>query len=277
MPKRKPKRKKKTSVRRVPPLSGLDKWLYAVLGILAVAIVLCPIFAMLLFSNRIAYADPTVITSAARWVAAVGVLLPMLLSGSILSALWTMGYTLKQPILGRKQTIYGAAGGYAEVYPLLGKKSRRPKPLTIPQKRERYMAAGMITAVIVLSLLGSAMAVFARSDLHRDLSVSVYNSFNAETQRYELEDVDTVTLCIDRYRSSRTSYKYRNSLEVSFRMKNGRRFTFNADADTLLYVKSRVPASMLAYDLEISVRNYISEEKCDGETAEKIREIFEGL
>ncbi len=276
MPKRKPKRKKKTFTRRVPPLSKSDRWIYAVLGILSAMIALGPIWAMLLFSNRIAFSDPTVIASAARWVAVVGVLLPLFLSGSILGGFCVMGYTLKQPILGRKNTIYGAAGGYAEVYPLLGKKSRRPKPLTIPQKRERYMAAGMITAAIAISLLGSVMAVFARSDLHHDLSISVHNSFNAETQRYELEDVETVTLCIDRYRSTRTSFVYRNSLEVSFRMKNGRHFTFNADADTLLYVKSRVPASMLAYDLEISVRNYIAEEKCDKETAEKIREIFEG-
>ena len=57
-------------------------------------------------------------------------------------------------------------------------------------------------------------------------------------------------------------------------MENGRKYTFKPDADTMLYIKSRVSPSLIRYEMEGSVEEYIDRNIRDPIEADKLRQVF---
>ena len=258
------------SLRKAPPLSPLDKGIYVFLSVLAFGIAFSPLIAALLLGDRVSFSDPTVIGNTKPGRFALWVLLSMFVSGVPLCSVLAVGMANRQPFFGRKDVIYGFRGGRVDIHPLFRK---RETPLKPAKKRERGLVAMLVAVALLVPILLSVLSVYERADLHEDLSVTVKNGFNAETKRIEAEEIETVTFSIDRYRG-RKGIIGSLSAQVTLTMENGRKYTFNPDADTMLYIKSRVSPSMIRYEMEGSVEEYIDRYIRDPIEADKLRQVF---
>ena len=262
------------SLRKAPPLSRLDKGIYVFLSVLAFCIAFSPLIAALLLGDRVSFSDPTVIGNTKSGRFALWVLLSMFVSGVPLASVLACGLATRQPFFGRKDVYYGFRGGRVDIHPLFRK---RETPLKPAKKRERGLAAVLVAVALLVPILLSVLSVYERTDLHKDLSITVKNGFNAETKRMEAEEIETVTFSIDRYRVRRNrgiSWLSRLSVQVTLTMENGRKYTFKPDADTMLYIKSRVSPSLIRYELEGSVEEYIDRNIRDPIEADKLRQVF---
>ena len=271
MAKKKRKRSARTSsLRPAPPLSRPDKGIYLLLAVLAFGIAFSPLIAALLLGDLVAFSDPTVIGSTRPGRFGLWVLLSLLVSGVPLFSVLACGLATRQPFFGRKDVVYGFRGGRKEIYPLFRK---RENPLKPARKRERGLIAALVAVALLVPVLLSVLSVYGRVDLHGDLSVTVKNGFNAETNRMEAEEIETVTFSIERYRGRR---RVTNSLSahVILTMENGRKYSFTPDADTMLYIKSRVSPSLIRYEMEGSVEEYIDRYIRDPIEADKLRVVF---
>lgn len=271
MAKKKHKRSSQaSSLRPAPPLSRLDKGIYLLLAVLAFGIAFSPLIASLLLEERVAFSDPTVIGSTRPGRFGLWVLLSMFVSGVPLASILSYGLVTRQPFFGRRDVVYGFRGGRKEIYPLFRKRETPLKPV---QKRERGLIAALVAVALLVPVLLSVLSVYGRVDLHEDLSVTVKNGFNAETKRMEAEEIETVTFSIERYRGRR---RVTNSLSahVILTMENGRKYSFTPDADTMLYIKSRVSPSLIRYEMEGSVEEYIDRYIRDPIEADKLRVVF---
>ena len=271
MAKKKRKRSSRTSsLRPAPPLSRPDKGIYLLLAVLAFGIAFSPLIASLLLEERVAFSDPTVIGSTKPGRFGLWVLLSLIVSGVPLASVLAYGLVTRQPFFGRKDVVYGFRGGRKEIYPLFRK---RENPLKPARKRERGLIAALVAVALLAPVLLSVLSVYGRVDLHGDLSVTVKNGFNAETKRMEAQEIETVTFSIERYRGRR---RVTNSLSahVILTMENGRRYSFTPDADTMLYIKSRVSPSLIRYEMEGSVEEYIDRYIRDPIEADKLRQVF---
>ncbi|MBP3667177.1 MAG: hypothetical protein J6K29_09005 [Clostridia bacterium] len=271
MAKKKRKRSSRTSsLRPAPPLSRLDKGIYLLLAVLAFCITFSPLIAALLLEERVAFSDPTVIGSTRPGRFGLWMLLSMIVSGVPLASVLACGLATRQPFFGRKDVFYGFRGGRTEIYPLFRKRETPLKPV---QKRERGLIAALVAVALLVPVLLSVLSVYGRADLHEDLSVTVKNGFNAETKRMEAEEIETVTFSIERYRGRRGIIGSL-SAHVILTMENGRKYSFTPDADTMLYIKSRVSPSMIRYEMEGSVEEYIDRHIRDPIEADKLRAVF---
>lgn len=271
MAKKKHKRSSQaSSLRPAPPLSRPDKGIYLLLAVLAFCIAFSPLIASLLLEERVAFSDPTVIGSTRPGRFGLWVLLSMFVSGVPLASVLAYGLVTRQPFFGRKDVVYGFRGGRKEIYPLFRKRETPLKPV---QKRERGLIAALVAVALLVPVLLSVLSVYGRVDLHEDLSVTVKNGFNAETKRMEAEEIETVTFSIERYRGRK---RVTNSLSahVILTMENGRKYSFTPDADTMLYIKSRVSPSLIRYEMEGSVEEYIDRYIRDPIEADKLRQVF---
>ena len=262
------------SLRKAPPLSPLDKGIYLLLSILAFGIAFSPLIAGLLLGDRVSFSDPTVIGNTKPGRFALWVLLSTFVSGVPLFSVLAIGMDNRQPFFGRKDVIYGFRGGRVDIHPLFRK---RETPLKPAKKRERELVAVLVAVALLVPILLSVLSVYGRVDLHEDLSVTVKNGFNTETKRMEAEEIERVTFSIDRYRVRRNrgiSWLSELSVQVTLTMENGRKYTFKPDADTMLYIKSRVSPSLIRYEMEGSVEEYIDRYIRDPIEADKLRLVF---
>ena len=262
------------SLRKAPPLSPLDKGIYVFLSVLAFGIVFSPLITALLLGDRVSFSDPTVIGNTKPGRFGLWVLLSMFVSGVPLFSVLAVGMANRQPFFGRKDVYYGFRGGRVDIHPLFRK---RETPLKPAKKRERGLAAVLVAVALLVPIPLSVLSVYERADLHEDLSITVKNGFNTETKRMEAEEIERVTFSIDRYRVRRNrgiSWLSELSVQVTLTMENGRKYTFNPDADTMLYIKSRVSPSLIRYEMEGSVEEYIDRHIRDPIEADKLRQVF---
>ena len=265
----KKKTKRKPPALRPPPLSGLDKAVYVCLFLADLALLFGMLFGLLALQRKIAYADPTVMSSAARgtvfWAAPFLTVFAIITMGGLFTA-----YGDKKPIFGKKGIPYGSVH-YAPVYPLFMK--GRPKPYIRPsEKRYRRFMIRFAVGALAVTLLLTPLALYGRNSLREDMSITVYSVFDQEKRRYEQEDIDTVTFTI-----RRRSKGYRLILRAEIRTKDGRRYDYGStgDLDTLLYIKSHVSPSQVRYKWENRLEELIRRENFTPDEAAKVRMLFE--
>lgn len=255
--------------RTAPPLSKLDKGIYVVLILLSVVLVFSPLFVTWLFQDHVAHADPSVVYSAPRGWAGLWIILSFFFVGCPLAALFLEALMNRQPFFGRDDVIYGAAGGREEIYPMFGEHRRSAvadKPFTL--KSGRVLIA---VVAIALSALLSVLSLFGRTDLHKDLSVTVKNSFNVEIQHYSVDEIEAVTFALVHSRHHGRRY---NAM-VILTMEDGREYGMAAEPSVLLWVKKelhdRIPVD---YRMDIGVDKYIKKAWLSETDAAMIREVF---
>ena len=264
----KKKSKRKSPALRPPPLSGLDKAVYVCLFLADLALLFGMLLGLFSLQQKIAYADPTVMCSAARgsvfWAAPFLTVFAIITMGGLLTA-----YGDKKPIFGKKGIPYGSVH-YAPVYPLFMKD--RPKSYVRPsEKRYRRFILRLAVGALAVTLLLTPLALYGRSSLREDMSITVYSVFDREQRRYGQEDIDTVTFAIHR-----RSKGYGLTLRAEIRTKDGRRYDYGGtgDLDTLLYIKSHVSPSQVRYRWENRLEELIRRKDFTPDEAAKVRALF---
>lgn len=269
------RRRYKQAVQKLaaPPLSKLDKGIYIALILLGVLLAVAPLFVSMLFQDHVAHADPTVVCSVPRGWVGLWIILSLVFVSCPLAGLFLDAFMTRQPIFGRDDVTYGAAGGRVEIYPLFGKHRRSLiADKTPPPKSGRVLVVVVVVIVIALSVLFSVLSLFGRIDLHKDLSVTVKNGFNIETRCYGADEIEAVTFALDIH-YHRGSERYRAM--VIFNMEDGREYEMAAEPSTLLWVKNEIHDGIpVDYRMDISVDEYAKKVWLNERETAILQEVF---
>ena len=220
---KKKKKSKQKSQHRRPPLSALDKVLYAVgfLLLLVVGYALSFLFEDL--RSLIAFRDPAVISCTEH--ASYLLILPL-----FIFVLLCMGIPLlsaldkKAAIFGNPKVQYGKDPWDKNYFPLLDRR-RHTMPVS---KSERKLRRGIFTfccITLLLSLFLASFSFFGRNCLLEDNSIVSYNAVNRISSTYHEDDFSQLTLqtrYVSGYRTS-SYWKY----EITIEMHSGRSFSFS--------------------------------------------------
>ncbi len=260
-------KKRKPPALRPPPLSGLDKAIYICLFLIALVLIFGAILALVSINRAIGYDDPTVISSEARgtmlWAAPFLLVFAIVTMGMIVTAL-----TNKQPIFGKRGIVYGSAQ-YAPVYPLF--MENRPNADIRPSEKGYLRAMRrFVIGVLAVTLLLTPLSLCGRNSLREDMGITVYGVFNQKTRSYEKEDIKTVTFAIYYTGGAGGGWHIRAQIMT----KDGRRYDFRGDLDTLLYIKNHVPASAVRYKGEEYLNALIRSKHYTADEAAKARTLF---
>ena len=254
-----------------PPLSALDHTIYVGLLLLACAPLALWLVAVVLLSDPVAYADPSVLISARSPVTALWIILLLFTVEAPLLVSIAVAWACRQPFFGREGERYGVAGGREPIYPLFGKR-RPPKGLIRIPNQQRILAVVMAVTVIPLTLLFSIFSIYGRSHLHEDLSVTVRNGLNVETRHYSAEDIESASFALTRHRGRSLIPGYQSWVTVT--MKDGRFYEFSADPIQLLCVKERLPSVPVTYRMGLSVEEYARKAHLSQREIDALRRIF---
>lgn len=273
-------KKSKEKAHRAPPLSALDRMVYAVIFIILALLLLFLIFISYIAMDAISLIDTTVV--AYRNNGCEFFMLPLfiniMLSG-ILLYLTTRGKKL--PIFGNKKIRYGEYPWAKDCYPIFGPQSKRTNQT--PRKTDLKKALlGLWITVFIVTLLMYPLGLFGRCCLHEDNSITSYDLLNRQKEDvYTENDYRTIELI-----ASYGSYSDRYDLDIIINMSDGKSFSFeysdfgghkNADAwlDKLEELKTTVPKSAISYKeihrLERTAKYFSLNE----EQTARLYEIFE--
>ncbi len=250
MAKQKKKRQKKG--RLYPPLSGLDKFIYAVVIALLFIIMFCLVALFELLCNKIAFVDESVIANSPRMTQ---FFVAPFFFYAFVSVCVCFSNMKAHPIFGNKKVNYSDMK-WKMVYPIFGK----DKPYVKKTQDEKKASA----VFFKLWAVGFAVTVFiagfsfcGRYVLKNDFSAekySVFNNFLEEISFSEYEGVE-FDLSYQRYYYSRGHSRTDYSLSANINVKDKDELCFNeegfkSNGDALremLKLKELFPKDKLTY------------------------------
>jgi hypothetical protein len=198
---------------KVPPLSGLDKFIY-VMGYL-VDFALLAVF-LLVFGKAIpeavAFSDPSVVArhGEAGLLCAVPMTLLVTFTPAILVG---CGWDRKQPIFGNKKFKPKFGQPVIKTFPLFSKEFRQS--LTEKQvKRIKRIAAILLIVFVVFAVILS-LGIYPRTVLDSQNRFKAYNSFNQLTDEVAVQEADRLTLEIT-YHTSRRGFSRSWGIQLTF-------------------------------------------------------------
>lgn len=218
--KKKPKSKRKSQHRR-PPLSILDKTIYALACLLFFSAIIVSSFLFEDIRDRIAFRDPTVTAYAEH--SSYLLILPLLLCvmlciGIPLYAAWEK----KAAIFGNPKVQYGKDPWDKNYFPLLDRR-RRAIPATKSDQKLRRGIFSFCCIALLLCFLPALFSFYGRDCLHEDNIIVSHNAVNRVSATYHAEDFAHLTLRT-RLAGSRSNYR---TYEMVIKMHDGRTFVFS--------------------------------------------------
>lgn len=222
MAKSKPRKRKKRN-KSYPPLSRIDKILYAVLGIVFAVSAYSVIWSFPVLLNLFAFRDSTEL--------AVDYTFPffgfplVILLAAFLAVFGGVICTCKRPIVGNKKVDYRNTSKYRSVKPLY-KFRRRVKMKN--RKLDRAIKSVAVTLFLISGFL-FLLSFFGRWVV-TDNAVIKYNCLNKETEKYSFSDIEAYS--IDSFSDSRLSMHYYSSnpdISLTIRLKNGKNISFTSE------------------------------------------------
>ena len=186
------KKRKKDTAHRVPPLSGIDKTIYAVLSVfLALGI-----FFLLLgwdwLHGRIAFREPGVVAYRAglSYLFFLPLLLLIEIGGMIaLICLWGG----KQPIFGNKKVRYGVYPWKTDLFPMFGSQWEKVRR-SASERRFRGKLRRLLLGTIVAFLLLLPLGLFERDCLQEDYTIVEYDMLNRPSAPAAVSDCVRLTV-----------------------------------------------------------------------------------
>lgn len=176
-------KKKKTKPRR-PPLSLLDRGIYAAGCGLCCAVWLGLSF-LSYFLGEVAAARDASVIAYTRGASSV-LCLPWALYLCLPLFLWLRGkWESKQPIFGTWKYHYGKAPWAADCFPLFDERRRHCKrPRTQAQRKERAFWLRLWLCGFVLATALACMSVYGRVCMRADHTIAAYSVFDQEKAFY---------------------------------------------------------------------------------------------
>ena len=186
------KKRKKDTAHRVPPLSGIDKTIYAVLSVF---LALCIFFLLLGWDwlhGRIAFREPGVVAYRAglSYLFFLPLLLLIEIGGMIaLICLWGG----KQPIFGNRKVRYGEYPWKTELFPFFGPQ-RKKAHRSASERRFRSKLGRLLLGTMVAFLLLLPLGLFERDCLQEDYTIVEYDMLNRPSAPAAVSDCVRLTI-----------------------------------------------------------------------------------
>ena len=212
------KKKHKPKPPPAPPLCAVDHTLYLLGFLLGAACILTPIILLFVVRNRVAYAEPHVITYSNRISVYFGI--PLGILGICLLSSVYSDYRRRSPLWGSTQIYYH----YTQTPRLRDNgpwKWRSEKEIEVIRKSRRRSLFWSVLALL-LCLLLAAMSVCGRTCLLDDGSASVYSVWNNETAFWRSTEIRSAEI-----RPVSNSRPAGLHLELLLRTEDGKRLTFS--------------------------------------------------
>ncbi len=270
-------KKSKKRKLRMPPLSFVDKMIYALVLLALGALDVGLLFGTIVLRNKIALRDEMVVAvednASLLWL-----LVPWMTVFLMTFIMCLLVYESRKPIFGLRNFQYGPPK-WPKVYPLF-MKNKPPVYISERKKKERKQLAVFLLLVLLISFIPYPLSLYGRDCLHSDGSIVQYNMFNGRFREFESGEIKTVE--IETYRSTRGKgvKTKRWNVRMVFTTDSGREYSFDIGAfrndistDTpywltaMLQLKRRYDPGIITYsgveNLEkvVSDRNLTAEEK----------------
>ena len=184
-----------------PPLSKLDKAIYAASMILCVAWGFT-FFGLCLWSipDAVAFADKSVIAYNTKLLVLLCELPLIMFFMFFPAVLLGVGIDMRQPIFGNKGFKPPTFAPVIKTYPLFSKEFR--ENLTDESKRKIRRIVKAVIIIFIVCALIFPFGIYPRDVLDEDNNFSSYNSFNQKTSTHNVKSADKLIIDVDRSRHS---------------------------------------------------------------------------
>ncbi|MBE6811593.1 MAG: hypothetical protein E7523_01790 [Ruminococcaceae bacterium] len=191
--------KKKRSKTRKPPLSKVDKFLYALFALVVLLLTTGLLCLYIFLLDRIAFSDKSVI-AVDNGSSTLFILPFLLLFGMLGIILSDLGYSRRVQLFGYSKKEQQKIKIQSKAVPLL-KKGGIKQYLTRKSKRQYAKTLTcFIAALLGITILFSGFGLFKRTVLYTNDQIISYNSLNQRTDSVHLQDADNITVSIQKTR-----------------------------------------------------------------------------
>ena len=258
-----------------PPLTLLDKFLYALYFILFVAIAISPFMIAIVIQKNLTFSDPRAIafesTGSLWWTFPISLFLVI----SVV-VLGICGIENKIPLFGNPKLRYGEPPFKKNIYPIF----RRKQYVKESKSNKTPWYKGLIISWCVVFLVLSCLyplGVCGRRVLFDDSTVTIYSGLNAEKITYSIEDFDHLTIrtyiSISRYGSGRWVY------HVEIQTTDGKNLSFKNKVsenaiDQFVSIKKLLDPEQITISGAHNLDKVIKDNKFNESEADKLTELF---
>ena len=277
-------RRTKKRVRKMPPLTFVDKLIYWAVFVLQCAACFGLLLGHINLRRRIAFSDTAVIAvdeNASTW----WIIVPWMTFFLMTFVLWVQPYQKRIPIFGRRNFRYGPPA-WPAVYPLFMK--NKPQAwVSERKKKERKRLAVFLLLVLLISFIPFPWSLYGRDCLCDDGSIVQYNMFNGQTHAFSSGDIADIEIDTFPYSNGRYNSKQHWGVRMVFKTDSGKEYTFehrDFRSDTndetscwltwMLTVKKRYDPGIIHYDGSENLDQVIADRNLSQEEVPILHQLF---
>lgn len=287
------KHKKNKQKPKTPPLSALDRFIYAVTLCISAAFCISLIIAVELVKRTLIFSDENELAFKDH-ISFLWCLPFFLLIVTTIAALYGSYYSAGKPIFGNKNVKYGSPP-WDNTYPMFGKnKSSKKKDLKPIDKRTRKISISIWCACLAVFLCLLPCSLFGREALTKDNKVIEYNFLNKPTDEYTSENFASVIIRTTERRRSSSVTKYGGgfgwyrTFGIQIIMKDGSNYYFDYEdcdlrsktsledsLENMIRLKNSLPQEITAIEGKESLESVIKEKEMNEKETKLLYELFE--
>lgn len=217
-------KKAKRRIRQMPRLSPLDRLIYWLIMIMLIIVYFLLIFIPIDLWHLIAFRDESVIAATGE-ASLLWVLIPFMTFFLMTFILWEQAYQNRRPIFGIRNFKYGPPA-WPKVYPLFMK--NKPRVYVSPRaKKQRRSLAVLLVVILLVSFLPFPLALYGRTVLHQDGSITEYSPFNRVYHTFYSGECAEIRIGTYRYSNGKSSPSTHWGVKMTFVTETGRKYTFD--------------------------------------------------
>lgn len=208
----------------MPRLSPLDRLIYWLIMIMLIIVYFLLILIPIDLWHLIAFRDESVIAATGK-ASLLWVLIPFTTFFLMTFILWEQVYQNRRPIFGIRNFKYGPPA-WPKVYPLFMK--NKPRVYVSPRaKKQRRALAILLVVILLVSFLPFPLALYGRTVLHQDGSITEYSPFNCVYHAFYSGECAEIRIGTYRYSNGKSSPSTHWGVKMTFVTETGRKYTFD--------------------------------------------------
>ena len=270
-------RRKRNGAKK-PPLSLIDKTIYAIAYILAFGIFIGGFLLLNYCNSQLVESESDIAVNS--YMLAFCTLIPILIIVFSIVMVVSLGLSKKQPIFGNKRFMPDPMKPTLKVYPLFSKDFRNSLNKKAKKRIKQFSVAFLIAMGIgaVVMFFG----IFPRHTISKGDILTSYNSFNSATSSCHISECEVLEISVERNSRRRGSPSYNIKFELEDK---GHKYSFSIsdfeDMDEktaleyLLYIKSYFPDGEYKIKNAKHVDRLIWYRDYNAEEAKLVYELFD--